>query len=125
MIRCIRITASIITLLLIVPFAFADDPDFSGTWHISAGNQKYTMDLSQRGTEVYGNLVPLSGNRQLQSIVYGTAYGNRLTLNAHNKNFTLVLNMKGVMSGKGTDRAIKGTLKKNNRYLFNFSGIRY
>lgn len=110
---------------LSLPYAHAADEDFSGTWYITAGSCKYTMELTQRGTQVYGNLVPVNGNKKMPIIVYGKVNDEHIDINAHNTDFSLTLALKGVMTGKGRGRAISGSLKKNNRHSFKFFGIRY
>lgn len=99
--------------------------DLTGRWYITAGNTKYIMELTQRGIEVHGNMIPVNDNINMPIIVYGTINGTKIKLAASNRDITITLQMDGVISGEGSSCTIHGSLKKNNRHNFKFIGIRH
>ena len=110
--------------LLFVNNAAANE-DFSGKWHVNAGSTKYVMDITQRGRKIFGNMRPVNRNNSLPIIIYGTADGRRISINAHNRNFTIVFQFKGAMIGKGSGRVIFGSVTINNRHNYKWRGVRY
>jgi hypothetical protein len=99
--------------------------DFSGKWHVTAGNTRYTMDLTQRGHEIFGNMKAVNRDMNLPIIVYGSVNGRRISINANNRNFTITLQFEGTMIGKGSGRGISGSVTVNNRHNFKWYGLRY
>ena len=110
--------------LLFISEATANE-NFSGKWYVNAGSTRYTMDLTQRGHEIFGNLTPTNQNNSLPIIVYGSVNGQRISINAHNRNFTIVLQFKGAMIGKGSGRGIYGSVTINNRHNYKWHAVRY
>lgn len=108
-----------------LPTSGLANENYSGSWHMTAGNTRYLLELTQRGDRVFGNLLPVNDNRSQPIIAYGEVYGRQISINAHKKDFSLIYKFQGAMIGKKNGQAIKGTVTINNKNMLDFYGVKY
>jgi len=108
--------------LLFVGVARADE-DFSGKWHADVNGTRYTMDITQRDHEIFGNMSLVNGDNRLPILVYGSVNGRRILMNANNREFTITFQFKGAMIGSGSGRGIYGSVTINNRHNYKWHAV--
>jgi len=99
--------------------------NFSGKWYVYAGNTRYIMNLTQRGHEIFGNMRATNRNNSLPVSVYGSVNERMISINAYNRNFTIIFQFKGAMIGMGSGRGVCGSMTINNRHNHKWHAVRY
>lgn len=125
---CLSKCFTLTLLLLIWPGsagAGKEDTDYTGRWYITLTGQRYVMDLTQRGFEIQGFMIPLDRNKQQINIIAGRANGKLIELRSNNKDLSITYHFKGALIGTGKEQALIGSFVKNNHHYNQWHALRY
>ncbi len=124
--KMVIIFISVLWLVLsAIPRSSALAGDVSGSWYMVANGKTYILRLTQRGEKIYGMLIPTNNNHRLDSFLEGTIRENRLVFICRNRESSIILKFRGVLTSGKNNETMFGTYRSNTRRSLKWYAIKY
>lgn len=123
--RCIQWVGIIGLAAWLMTGQAAADEDVSGKWYVEAGSARYVMEITQRGHELFGRMIPMETRNSLPILLYGTVRDVRFSAGAHDQRFFVILQMEGAVSGRDNGKTIHGRVTINGRHNYRWHAVRF
>lgn len=118
-----RIAAALLVAAFMTGGAAAGE-DVSGRWYVESDRARYVMEITQRGHELFGRMVPMETKNSLPILLYGTINDERFSAGAHDRLFFVTLRMDGTVIGNGVEKTIHGRMTINGRHNYQWHAVR-